>query len=97
MDPLRIAVRVVFAYVIVRAFLRVAGRRPIRHGDISSFVVALIIGDMFDDLMWAEVPAAQFVVGIGTLVFVHLLVSHIRFRAGERVWARQSAERAGQA
>jgi uncharacterized membrane protein YcaP (DUF421 family) len=86
MDPLRLVIRSVFAYVFILILLRVSGKRTVKQGDLASFVVALIIGDMFDDLIWAEVSAAQFIVGVGTLVFVHFLVAEASFTSGTRLW-----------
>ncbi len=54
MDPLRIIVRVVFAYVLVLAFTRISSHRTMRQNDVPSFVIAVVIGDLFDDLIWAE-------------------------------------------
>ena len=88
MDPLRILVRVVFAFLIALAFVRVSGHRAIKRGDISSFILAVVIGDLFDDLFWSEVPAAQFVVAIGTLVALHLTVSTGLFNSATREWRR---------
>lgn len=87
MDPLRIAIRAVFAYVFVLAMLRVSGRRTVGQGDTASFVLALIIGDLFDDLFWAEVSAAQFVVAAGTLVIAHVWTTTARTTPGRRRWA----------
>jgi uncharacterized membrane protein YcaP (DUF421 family) len=91
MDPVRTAVRVLLAYVFVLVLLRVSGRRTVRQGDVPSFVVALVIGDMFDGFFWGEIPAAQFAVGVGTLMTTHLLAGVGRFHSGLRTWR----ERAG--
>ena len=72
MDPIRIAVRVVLAYAWLRLMMRVSGNRTIGQCDVSSFVLALIIGDLFDDFFWTEVGAAQFVVAVATLLGTHL-------------------------
>ena len=88
MDPLRILVRVVFGYLVALAFVRVSGHRAIKHGDIPSFILAVVIGDLFDDLFWGDVPAAQFVVAIGTLVALHLTVSAGLFSSAAREWRR---------
>jgi uncharacterized membrane protein YcaP (DUF421 family) len=95
MDPLRILVRVLFAYFWVLALVRATGRRTVKQGDIPSFVLALIIGDMSDDLFWAEVSAAQFVAGVGTLAFVHLWATIGRSGAGRRAWRRSSTRARG--
>jgi uncharacterized membrane protein YcaP (DUF421 family) len=88
MDPARIVIRVLFAYVWVRLMVRVTGRRTIGHRDTLSFVLALIIGDMFDDLFWAEVSAAQFVTGVSVLALAHLWAAVLEPRAGRRTWRR---------
>ena len=93
MDPARLVVRTIFAYVFIIMLLRVSGERTVKRGDTASFVIALIIGDMFDDLIWAEVAASQFVIGVGTLLLVHLLVSDNTFLTGTRAWQRRREER----
>jgi len=84
MELWRILVRAVFAYVFALAVMRIAGKRMVSHADVSSFVLVIIIGDMFDDLLWAEVPASQFVVGVGTLVLAHLCNGLAKFRSVDR-------------
>ena len=88
MDPLRIIVRVAFAFFVALALVRVSGHRAIKQGDMSSFIVAVVIGDLFDDLFWGEVPASQFVVAIGALVIVHLAAGRNLFASASREWRR---------
>ena len=83
MDLWRIIVRVVFAYVFALAVMRLAGKRTVSRTDVSSCVVLIVIGDMFDDLLWADVPAAQFVVGVGALVLAHVTARLAVFRSGD--------------
>jgi uncharacterized membrane protein YcaP (DUF421 family) len=75
MDPGRIIVRAVFAYVFAVILIRLSGKRVVAEATPFDFVLAIIIGDLFDDLFWAEVPAAQFVVACGTLVLLEVSVS----------------------
>ena len=89
MDPLRIAVRAVVAYVFALVLVRISGKRDVRQIDIPGFIVVLIIGDMFDDFLWDEIPAAQFMVGIGTLFLVHVTSSLQSMHAGIRVFRRR--------
>jgi len=91
MDLARVVIRVLFAWVFVQALLRISGKRTVKQGDLTSFVVAIVLGDMFDDVFWAEVPAAQFVVAAGVLVLLHALLTIDSFRRGERSWRRGSA------
>ena len=93
MDPWRLVVRVLFAYFFALALVRASGKRAVKQGDPQSFVLAVIVGDMFDDLFWAEVSAAQFVVATGTLVLLHVMASLTLSRAGERNWRRSPLNR----
>jgi uncharacterized membrane protein YcaP (DUF421 family) len=93
MDLGRIMVRVIFGYLWALALVRVSGRRTISQSDVPSFVVALVLGDMFDDLFWAEVPVAQFVTGATALVMAHLWMTMTTASIGGRRWQRESAER----
>lgn len=86
MDPLRLAVRAIFGYAVALAFVRIAGHREVKQTDTHTFIVALIIGDLFDDLLWLEVPASQFVVALSSLFLVHLVTSLQWFHSGRRTW-----------
>jgi uncharacterized membrane protein YcaP (DUF421 family) len=71
----QVAVRAVFAYVALLALLRASGKRTIAQGTAFDFVLALVLGDMVDDLLWGEAPAATFLAAVGTLTLVHTLVA----------------------
>jgi uncharacterized membrane protein YcaP (DUF421 family) len=80
MDPLRIAVRAVFAYVTLLVLVRVSGKRTVKQGSPFDFTIALVLGDIFDDAVWAEVPMSEFVVAAGVLVALHVAMDTLRFR-----------------
>lgn len=67
MDPWRIAVRALVAYLYVLVLARISGKRVVGQATPINFVVAVVVGDLFDDLMWAEVTAAQFLAAAGSL------------------------------
>jgi uncharacterized membrane protein YcaP (DUF421 family) len=73
MELSKILLRVVFAYIFILILLHISGKREVKHATSFDFVLALILGDLFDDLFWAEVPASQFVVAAGTLVFLQIV------------------------
>jgi uncharacterized membrane protein YcaP (DUF421 family) len=75
MDPLRIGVRALFAFVFLFVLLRCSGKRFVAQATGFDFVLALIIGDLVDDLFWSEVPASQFATACGVLVACQLAVS----------------------
>jgi uncharacterized membrane protein YcaP (DUF421 family) len=84
MDPVRIAIRAILTYVYLLVLLRLAGKRTLRQANAFDFVLALIVGDLTDDVLWAEVPMAQFIVAAATLVLAKLAVTLSVFRHGAR-------------
>jgi uncharacterized membrane protein YcaP (DUF421 family) len=90
MDPLRIVARVTFTFALLLILIRVSGKRTIKHGNLSSFVVPVVVGDLFDDFFWAEVPASQFVVAVGSLIALHLLSRWCVTAGGMREWIRDA-------
>jgi uncharacterized membrane protein YcaP (DUF421 family) len=70
-----IAFRAAFAYVFLLAMIRASGKRTVAQGTTFDFVLALVLGDMIDDLVWGEVGAARFAVAVGVLCGVHLVVA----------------------
>ena len=95
MDPFRIAVRIAFTFALVLILIRASGKRTIKHGNMSSFVVAIAVGDLFDDFFWAEVPASQFIVAAGSFMTLHLLVRTCVTAGGMREWIRVARSRTG--
>ena len=81
MDPLRILARVLFAYVMLLIMMRVGGKRLVRHASPLDFALSVVLGDMIDDLLWAEVDTSVFVVGAGALVMIHIALDLLRVRA----------------
>ena len=47
------------AYVALLILVRVTGKQSIRHGTTFQFVIALVIGDMVDNAIWAEVSLPE--------------------------------------
>jgi uncharacterized membrane protein YcaP (DUF421 family) len=91
MDPTRIAIRVAFAYVFLLVMVRLSGKTSVAHGSSTDFVLALVFGDMVDNLVWAEVATSQFVVGVGTLFMVRLLAAIPKVRPVVRTNERSRA------
>jgi uncharacterized membrane protein YcaP (DUF421 family) len=81
MDLWRIAARVLFAYLMLQAMLRVAGKRTVTQASPFEFTLSLILGDMVDDMMWAEVDASVFVVAVSVLMVVHLSLQRLQTSA----------------
>jgi uncharacterized membrane protein YcaP (DUF421 family) len=91
MDLERLLLRTLFAYLVLHQLFRHAGKRTVSSigaaGNRSGIdlMLALLVGDLIDDLLWAEVPGAQFVAAAGTLVLLHVALAIARSR-GTLVW-----------
>jgi uncharacterized membrane protein YcaP (DUF421 family) len=74
-DLVGVALRILVMYLFALALLRVSGKRTI--GDLSpmDFIITMAVGDMFDDVIWAEVPLAQGIVGFTVFILCHFLVN----------------------
>ena len=75
MDLGRIAVRALVAYVYLLFVTRASGKRVVHQATPIDFMVALIVGDLVDDVVWAEVSVAKFAVAAGTIVLLDVLVT----------------------
>jgi uncharacterized membrane protein YcaP (DUF421 family) len=81
MDPLRITVRTLAAFIFLLALLRVTGKRTISQGSSFDFVLALVLGDLVDNVVFDESPFAQFAVAAIVLVGARFLVTLHKGRA----------------
>jgi len=70
-----IAIRLSFMYLYALTLLRLSGKQSMSSLSAMDFIVGLIIGDLFDDVIWAEIPVIQGVVGLATVILVHVLVT----------------------
>jgi uncharacterized membrane protein YcaP (DUF421 family) len=72
MDPWRLAVRCLVTYFLLLVLVRVTGKRAVAHSRPVDLVVFLLIGDLIDDALWAEVPFSQFMVAASTIALTTL-------------------------
>jgi uncharacterized membrane protein YcaP (DUF421 family) len=79
MELHKIALRVLFAYAFLLVLMRLSGKRLVSEAAARDFVLAIILGDMVDDVLWAEVGAAKFVAGTGALAVTALVVAMLAY------------------
>jgi uncharacterized membrane protein YcaP (DUF421 family) len=92
MDPVRVGIRALLAYAFLLVLLRLAGKRTVYQGAPFDFVLALVLGDIVDDMLWSEVPVAQTVVAAATLVITKLTIAPNR---GRMFWRARSGPGGG--
>jgi hypothetical protein len=73
MDPdlLRIGTKAALVYAFFLLLVRLAGKREIGHFSAVDFVVALILGDISDNVIFGEVSPTQCIVAAAVLMLVH--------------------------
>lgn len=76
-----IALRVTVVYLYTLALLRLTGKRTIGALAPIDLVIAFVVGDMFDDIIWAEVPLSMGIVGITTIMALHFVAEYLSFRS----------------
>ena len=81
MDLWRIAVRALVAYVFLLIMTRASGKRVIGQATPFDLVISLIIGDLIDDALWAEVSVAKFSAAAGSIFLTDILVILAAFRS----------------
>jgi uncharacterized membrane protein YcaP (DUF421 family) len=72
--------RVSVMYLYALALVRISGKQTLGQLSPMDFVVTLIIGDLFDDVFWAEVPILQGMIGFATIILMHILVTFMNSR-----------------
>ena len=80
LDLTGIILRISIMYVYALALVRISGKQTLGELATMDFVITLVIGDLFDDVFWAEVPLVQGMVAFATIVLVHMLVTLITSR-----------------
>jgi uncharacterized membrane protein YcaP (DUF421 family) len=80
LDLTGIIVRVSIMYVYALALVRISGKQSLGQLTPMDFIVTLIIGDLFDDVFWTDVPILEGMVGFATIILVHILVTFVTSR-----------------
>ena len=62
-------------YVYLLVILRLAGKHTVAQGTPFDLIVALLVSDMPDNLIYAQKPPLQVLVAITTIVGLHILVT----------------------
>jgi uncharacterized membrane protein YcaP (DUF421 family) len=70
----RVGVRAAIAFFYLLATTRASGKRVVSQATPFDFLVALILGDLIDDALWAEVGIAKFAVAVGSILVCDALV-----------------------
>ena len=78
---LALAVRCLVAYWWLLVLLRLDGKRGIGQAGAFNFVMALILGNMVDDVLWSEVSVPVFFTATAALVSTHVAVATVACRS----------------
>lgn len=78
---MRIAVRAVIAYVYLLIITRMSGKRVVSQATPFDFIVGLILGDLIDGAVFAEVSMAKFAGGAGSVMLCDAITKIGAFRS----------------
>jgi uncharacterized membrane protein YcaP (DUF421 family) len=81
MDLVRIGIRALLAYLYLLIAARASGKRAVAEATPFDFVLALIMGDLIDDALWAEVSFAKFAAGTGALFVLDVMARMMESRS----------------
>ena len=83
MDPelLRIGTKAALVYAFFLLLVRLAGKRGLGHFSAFDFVVALILGDISDNVIFGDVTPTQGIVAAAVLMLVHNANSWLSYRS----------------
>lgn len=73
--------RIAMTYVVVLTLVILSGKRTLRDVSPQNFAVAIMLGDMMDDVIWGEIPMVQGFLGLSTIVLLQILVSIAAFKS----------------
>jgi uncharacterized membrane protein YcaP (DUF421 family) len=90
LEPAGIVIRVSVMYLYALALVRISGKRSLGQLSPMDLIVTLIIGDLFDDVVWAEVPVIQGLVGFATIIVAQILVASATSRYKTFYWLLSS-------
>jgi uncharacterized membrane protein YcaP (DUF421 family) len=93
LDLTGIVLRVSIMYVYALTLVRISGKQSLGQLTPMDFIVTLIIGDLFDDVFWVDVPLVQGMVGFATVIIVHMLVTFVTSRNKSVYWMLSSPAR----
>jgi len=93
LDLTVIIFRVSVMYLFALALVRIAGKQSLGQLTPMDFIVTLMIGDLFDDVFWADVPLEEGMVGFVTIILAHILVTFVTSRNKSIYWMLASPAR----
>lgn len=71
-----ILVRATVLYFYALILMRISGKQSVSQLSSMDFVVAIILGNLFGTVIFGKASIPQALVGIGTLIVVHMLVCY---------------------
>jgi uncharacterized membrane protein YcaP (DUF421 family) len=73
------ALRAVTIYAFVLLLIRLLGKRTVGNLTAFDLLVAVMLGELVDEIIYGDVPFAQGLVGLTTIAAMHLAVSWLSY------------------
>ena len=81
MDPMRLALRCLVVYAVMLVMTRLCGKRLVTHANPVDFALALVVGDLTDNVVWGEVALPVFGAAVSSLLLVHVVLERLNWKA----------------
>ena len=75
------ALRATFVYFLLLLVVRILGKREIGNTSAFDLIVALILGEVVDEIIYGDVTVLQGVVAIGVVALWHLVNAWASFKS----------------
>lgn len=76
-----VALRLSIMYFYALLMLRLSGKRSISTISPLDLIVGLILGDLFDDVIWATTPFTQALVAFTTIILLHASMNFATYQS----------------
>jgi uncharacterized membrane protein YcaP (DUF421 family) len=80
-------------YLYALTLVRVSGKQSLGQLTPMDFVVTLVIGDLFDDVFWTDVPVIEGLVAFAVIILLHIFVTFVTSRNKTIYWLLASPAR----
>jgi uncharacterized membrane protein YcaP (DUF421 family) len=80
-DFIQLLIRISVMYLYVLALVRISGKRSFGNLSAMDLVITSAVGDSFDNVIYGDIEITPGLVGLGTLVLLHILVAFAASRS----------------
>ena len=81
LDFIQLFIRISVMYLYALLLVRISGKRSFARLSALDLVITSAVGDSFDNVIYSEIEIVPGLVGLGTLVVMHILIAFAASRS----------------